>query len=275
MQRGKLIFLNGVTSTGKSTIAELIREMSCEILYTSSNDIFHDMVSVSRFDGNFWCLAAHSVIAQYHAVRGMINGGFHVVIDGMFLEREEYPHLFGKSHHTLFGEIFAGIQPVIVNLVCPPDELRRRNRVRGNRRENQSDYQLQFMAQNICPDLTLDVMTVMPDECAELILRCAGIPYALPDKARRERHRVHILEKLLFSFDAEITPTENPSLSEDASVIDTTVHTVRPDQSREIAVFLLLRGYSVYPKEYPGTILLERRTNDRLTEICRICCDCV
>lgn len=272
MRRGKLIFLNGVTSTGKSTVAEWIRDMSRDIFYTSSNDIFHGMVSWNHFDGSFWKLVAHTIAAQYHAVRGMLDGGFNVIIDGMFLDLPEYRELFGKSNIELFSEIFADYDTMTVNLTCLPEELRRRNRVRGNRGEGQSDEQLSLMTTPLEFDMTIDVMTTLPDECAELILEHAGLAYDRLPLPKRERRRAQLLYDLLKAFEITIEPSvdENASFVKYSSVMENTITVSDADSIHEIVRFLLERGYCRYPKKCSGFTALQRMKNGKVSDILRI-----
>lgn len=175
MERGKIIFLNGLTSAGKSSAAKAMRAMSGEIFYTLSNDTFHGMVSWRHFDGRYWQLVAHTITAQYYAARGMADAGFNVIIDGMLLDLDEYEQLFGMRHFDLFREIFEGFEPVTVDLVCPLDELRRRNIARGDRGENQSAEQNEMMTRPLTLDLVLDTSVLSPEECAAAILDFANI----------------------------------------------------------------------------------------------------
>lgn len=179
MERGKIIFLNGLTSAGKSSVAKAMREMSGEIFYTLSNDTFHGMVSWRHFEGRFWHLVAHTITAQYYAARGMAEAGFNVIIDGMLLDLPEYEELFGKRHYELFCGIFEGFEPITVDLICPLDELRRRNIARGDRGENQSAEQNELMTKGLSLDLVLDSSVMTPEECASAILDFAKISKAV------------------------------------------------------------------------------------------------
>lgn len=177
---GRLIFLNGVTSCGKTTVAECVKAMCSEPAYVFSNDIFHNMVSYrvyEKHESAFWHFVADTITAQYYAARGCVDAGFTVLIDGMLLDLPEYVERFGKHNMELVNEIFAGCDFTLIDLTCPAEELRRRNIARGDRGINQSDEQLSFMTKGYHADLTFDVMTVMPDETAEAILRRCGLPF--------------------------------------------------------------------------------------------------
>ena len=176
---GKVIFLNGVTSCGKTTVAECVKAMCSEPVFVFSNDIFHNMVSYRAYEKHesaFWHFVADTITAQYYAARGCADAGFTVLIDGMLLDLPEYAERFGKRNIELVNEIFRGCDFTLIDLTCSPEELRRRNIARGDRGVNQSDEQLSFMTKEYHADRTFDVMTVMPDETAEAILRCCGLP---------------------------------------------------------------------------------------------------
>ncbi len=177
---GKVIFLNGVTSCGKTSIASCMKEMCRSIIYVFSNDIFHEMVSDRAFEKHeqgYSHLIADSITAQYYAARGAADAGFTVVIDGMLLDLPEYVERFGKRNIELVRDIFAGCDFTMVNMTCPPDELRRRNISRGNRGVRQSDEQLEVMTKEFPCDINIDVMTTMPDESAAIIMRYCGLDF--------------------------------------------------------------------------------------------------
>lgn len=207
---GKLIFLNGVTSCGKTTVAECLKAMCSEPVYVFSNDIFHNMVSERAYrnhESAFWNFVADTITAQYYAARGCVDAGFTVLIDGMLLDLPEYVDRFGKRNIELVNEIFRGCDFTLIDLTCPPDELRRRNIARGDRGVNQSDEQLSFMTKEYPADLTFDVMTVMPDETAEAILRRCGLPFEkdLYPKEYNARLRRRFLTGVLRSLDVKIS----------------------------------------------------------------------
>ncbi len=178
---GRVIFLNGVTSCGKTTVAECVKAMCSEPVYVFSNDIFHNMVSQRVYEKHtsaFWHFVADTITAQYYAARGCADAGFTVLIDGMLLDLSEYVERFGKRNIELVNDIFDGCDFTLVDMTCPPDELRRRNIARGDRGVDQSDEQLSFMTKDYRADLSIDVMTVMPDESAERIMCRCGLPFA-------------------------------------------------------------------------------------------------
>ena len=44
MEKGRIIFLNGVTSSGKTSIVEALQERDEPFFYVVANDLFQEMV---------------------------------------------------------------------------------------------------------------------------------------------------------------------------------------------------------------------------------------
>jgi len=263
---GKVIFLNGVTSCGKTTVAECVKAMCSEPVYVFSNDIFHNMVSprvYEKHESAFWHFVADTITAQYYAARGCADAGFTVLIDGMLLDLPEYIERFGKRNIELVNEIFAGCDFTLIDLTCPPDELRRRNIARGDRGVNQSDEQLSFMTKEYHADLTFDVMTTMPDETAEAILNRCGLPsdrsiYPAEYNAKLRRR---FLEGVLKPYDVKITRAAVTDADGEPADIALTA------ASAEQAIAeLTARGY----EKISDTRAVRRRTDGTVRETLRI-----
>ena len=173
---GRILFLHGLTSSGKSTAARCLSRLCPTPLFLSSNDVFHEMIAGRFFRQDFWREVARTIGAQYFAVRGMAEAGFNVVIDGMGLDLPEYEALFGQRHADLVRGIFRGLDVTFIRFDCPLGELCRRNLARGDRGEFQSEDQAKRADPAFPTDLAVDMMTTFPDEAARRILAFAGIP---------------------------------------------------------------------------------------------------
>jgi len=278
---GRIIFLNGVTSCGKTTVAECIKAMCSEPVYVFSNDIFHNMVSprvYEKHENAFWHFVADTITAQYYAARGCADAGFTVLIDGMLLDLPEYVERFGKRNIELVTEIFSGCDFTLIDLTCPADELRRRNIARGDRGVNQSDEQLSFMTKSYHADLTVDVMTAMPDETAEAIMTLCGLPFAGDQYARdyNARLRRRFLEGVLKPFGVEISHVAVPDADTEPVDIALTAFpyrtvmkeltargyeqrffgsAVRRDASGRIREIVSINKNLIEPVDYLGTIV--------------------
>ena len=166
MEKGKIIFLNGVTSTGKTTLSKEIQLQLNENIYHISNDIFQNMVSVKFLEENYWKYLAEAIIMMYHTARNLSCQGINVIIDGMLLENVEL-----KSHYKMMRKIISDSPLILVEVICPLEECRKRNIERGDREEFQSYEQSKMMTKNIKYDVTVNTYLNTSEECAKEIIK--------------------------------------------------------------------------------------------------------
>ena len=166
MEKGHIIFLNGVTSAGKTSIVEALQERDDIFFYVVANDLFQEMVGDKYLRENYWKYLSEVIIMMYHSAKLYSDMGKNILIDGILVEREEI-----TPHYLRLLEILKNNPLDLVEVYCPLDVCRKRNIVRGDRYENQSDEQHKLMAKNI--EYTLRVYTSLfsADECAEIIVK--------------------------------------------------------------------------------------------------------
>lgn len=166
MNRGRIIFLNGVTSAGKTSIVEAIQERDDVFFYVVANDLFQEMVGEKYLRENYWKYLSEVIIMMYHTAKLYSDMGKNILIDGILVEREEI-----TPHYLRLLEILKNNPLDLVEVYCPLDVCRKRNIVRGDRYENQSDEQHELMAKNIEYTLRVDTSLFSADECAEIIVK--------------------------------------------------------------------------------------------------------
>lgn len=54
MNKGRIIFLNGVTSAGKTSIVEALQNRDDVFFYVVANDLFQEMVGEKFLRENYW-----------------------------------------------------------------------------------------------------------------------------------------------------------------------------------------------------------------------------
>lgn len=166
MQTGRVIFLNGVTSSGKTSMVEALQNRDDAFFYVVANDLFQEMVGEKFLREDYWKHLSDVIILMYRTARMMAERGRHVLIDGILVER---PHI--APHYERLKQIMDGIPLDVVEVFCPLDECRRRNIARGDREENQSQEQAELMAKNIAYAMRVETHLHTPEECAEEIIR--------------------------------------------------------------------------------------------------------
>jgi len=167
MKKGTIIYLNGVTSSGKSSISEALRQNFQFDFYYLSDDLFEDhIVNTPDYGADgYWEKLAEAVFMMYRTAVLFSNHGKTVVIDSMLLESPAF-----TPHYQRILEIFRDNPLKVVHVYCPLEICRQRNLLRGDRHKNQSQEQAEIMAKNVRYDLQLDTSSLSPAQCAEKII---------------------------------------------------------------------------------------------------------
>ena len=166
MEKGKIIFLNGVTSSGKTSIVEALQERRDQFFYVVANDLFQEMVGEQYLEEDYWKYLSEVIIMMYHTAKLYSDLGKNVLIDGILVERDEI-----KPHYEKLMEIMKDSPLSIVEVYCPLDICRQRNIERGDRFESQSDEQAELMSKDIKYAMRVDTSKNTPAECAEQIVK--------------------------------------------------------------------------------------------------------
>ncbi|MDX8148347.1 AAA family ATPase [Lentzea sp. BCCO 10_0061] len=156
-----IIFLNGTSSSGKSSIAaELLKVLDTPYFHLAV-DAFGAMRAVERtleLDGPAVTEVLRRTRAGFHrAVAGMAQAGNDLVVDHVLSEPWRLQDCL---------TVLDGLDVVLVGVHCPPDELERRERARGDRVPGVAAKQLQCVHQHGLYDFEVDTSTNSPLECA-------------------------------------------------------------------------------------------------------------
>ena len=165
MEKGRIIYLNGVTSAGKTSIVEAIQERDDVFFYVVANDLFQEMVGDRYLRENYWKYLSEVIIMMYHTAKLYSDMGKNVLIDGILVERDEI-----APHYRQLTEILKDNPLDLVDVYCPLEICRERNIARGDRSESQSDEQYELMAKDIAYKLRVDTSLHSAEECAEIIV---------------------------------------------------------------------------------------------------------
>ena len=165
-EKGRIIFLNGVTSAGKTSIVEALQERDDVFFYVVANDLFQEMVGEKFLREDYWKYLSEVIIMMYHTAKLYSDMGKNVLIDGILVERKEI-----KPHYQQLLEILKDNPLDLVEVYCPLEICRQRNIIRGDRYETQSEEQYQLMASDIQYSVSVDTSKNSSAECAEMIVR--------------------------------------------------------------------------------------------------------
>ena len=86
MPKGRIIYLNGVTSSGKTSIVEAMQDREDCYFYVVANDLFQEMVGERFLRENYWLHLSRVILLMYHTAKLFSDLGHDVLIDGILVE---------------------------------------------------------------------------------------------------------------------------------------------------------------------------------------------
>ena len=128
MTKGRILFLNGVTSSGKTFIVEALQERDDVFFHVVANDLFQEMVGDKYLRQDYWKYLSEVIIMMYHAAKLFSDMGKNVLIDGILVEREQI-----RPHYQQLLEIMKDSPLDIIEVYCPLEICKQRNIQRGDR----------------------------------------------------------------------------------------------------------------------------------------------
>jgi adenylylsulfate kinase/chloramphenicol 3-O phosphotransferase len=165
MEKGRIIYLNGVTSSGKTSIVDALQKRKDKFFYVAANDLFEQMIGDEYLMENYWGHLGEVIIMMYHTVKLFSDHGKNIIIDGILVERPEI-----MNHYVRMKEILKDNPLDIIEVYCPIKVCRSRNLIRGDRYEEQSEEQLRIMTKDIRYSCKVETHKHNPDECASIIM---------------------------------------------------------------------------------------------------------
>ncbi|MFD5569203.1 MULTISPECIES: chloramphenicol phosphotransferase CPT family protein [Streptomyces] len=160
-RRGLVVFLNGTSSSGKSSIAAELLRMLDEPYFHMPVDAFHAMRSGTPVPPDRLDAVLHRTWRGYHrAVAGMAAAGNNVVVDHVL------------SAEWRLEDCLSLLVPedvVFVGVHCAVDELERRERARGDRPAGLAARQVRQVHAHGVYDIECDTGVRDAHECARQI----------------------------------------------------------------------------------------------------------
>ena len=174
MEKGIIILLNGVSSSGKTTLSKAIQDTMQEPYFLMGNDLFFEMLP-DRFCQADWMEAEYQALHMMgRTARLFSDAGKHVIIDAVLLSVQK------NDPYAAIQNALAGCPVCLVHVVCPAEVLRRRERERKDRDIGQAEGQLSLLYPKDGYDLIIDTHSNTPQECAAQI--CQWVMSRYPHK---------------------------------------------------------------------------------------------
>jgi chloramphenicol 3-O phosphotransferase len=173
-----IIFLNGTSSSGKTSILKSLQEGLPDPFLDMGIDRFIFMLPKRYLKRPLWddvlgkaVQAGTSGMAlfsgMHHAIVAAAQQGNNVIADHVFVE---------KAWVDECTQLFAGMNAYLIGVRCPLEVLEQRERSRQDRTLGQARLQYDVIHQYTCYDLEVDTSILSPEECARKIIERLDAP---------------------------------------------------------------------------------------------------
>lgn len=160
MNKGKIIFLNGVSSSGKSTLAnEIVKLMPS--YYHMSIDDFDLFIEKMEDRENNHLIPVETEYFFHRTIAMFSDRGINVVVDHILHDNFTREDCFKVL--TDYPVLFVGVH-------CPLKELERREKVRGDRNIGQSKSQLEYVHKVEIYDIEVNTLLESVEENSKKII---------------------------------------------------------------------------------------------------------
>ena len=168
-----IIFINGTSSSGKTTLLKALQTKLQEPYLDMGIDRFIWMLPKRYLDRPLWDDVLGKALqsgplglvlfsGMHHAIAAAASRGNNVIADHVFVE---------KAWVDECVSLFADMNAYLIGLHCPLEVLEQRERDRKDRTLGQAKLQYDVIHTYTKYDLELDTSKLTTDECAEQIIQ--------------------------------------------------------------------------------------------------------
>ncbi|MCL4870849.1 MAG: AAA family ATPase [Anaerolineae bacterium] len=164
MTTGTIIFLNGTSSSGKSTIAQALQQMMGIPAMHVQVDTFAQMLPEGFLENAEPALrkqtAARLISGFHQAVAALAAAGNTIILDHVVPSPKWWEECM---------TLFAPFHLITVGVHCPLEELERREEARGDRHPGLARMQFEPVHQHGAYDVTVDTSQMNVEQCVQAI----------------------------------------------------------------------------------------------------------
>jgi len=172
MNIGRIIIINGTSSSGKTCIVHALQNLLAEPALEAGLDKFLWMMPERYLERPLWdevlglasCAGetGHRLVSAMHSsISGLSKMGWNVIADHVLVEPAWVKECV---------RILSDLPAYLIGVQCPLEVLEQRERSRKNRTLGQTRLQFPLIHKDIIYDLEVDTSIFSHDECARLIM---------------------------------------------------------------------------------------------------------
>ena len=169
MDKGKIIILNGTSSAGKSTLARVLQDRVSEAFFVITGDDLHEMLGRSKYVDISDEAYIQFTTAECVTAKALSDTGMNLIMDTIFLADD-------KVGLKEWVELLHDYPVLFVRVSCPLEELRRREKERGDRDIGQGESQISRLYPQDIYDIAVDNFANTNEECADKIIELLNYP---------------------------------------------------------------------------------------------------
>jgi chloramphenicol 3-O phosphotransferase len=160
MNRGNIIFLNGVSSSGKSTLSNELVKMMPNYFHISIDD-FDTFIDKMEDREKNRLIPVETEYFFHRTIAMFSDKGINLIVDHILHD------IF--TNNDCF-EVLTNYPVIFVGVHCPIEELERREKARGDRNIGLAKKQLEFVHKNEIYDIEVNTYTENAEECSKKII---------------------------------------------------------------------------------------------------------
>ena len=161
MKKGNIILLNGVSSSGKTTLARHLLKRLPDYFHYSIDDFDLVIERMEERDNNR-LIPVETEYFFHRTIAMFSDKGVNLIVD--YVIHDKYTRVDCKETLSGYPILFVGVH-------CPAAELERREKERGDRRIGLSKSQLDFVHKEEVYDIEVDTFANGLENCLERIVQ--------------------------------------------------------------------------------------------------------
>jgi chloramphenicol 3-O phosphotransferase len=188
MSAGKVIFINGTSSSGKTSILRALQSGLDEPYLEAGIDKFIWMLPERYLDRPLWedvlgradkaGVTGHGLVRGMHlAIVALSQAGLNVLADHVFVE---------PTWVEQCARLFSELPAYLIGVQCPLEVLEEREKSRKNRTLGQARLQYPVIHKYTIYDLEVDTSTLTAEQCSQAILDRIKTPPEAFERLRRQ-----------------------------------------------------------------------------------------
>jgi len=167
MKKGRILFLNGPSSVGKTTLAWELQTNAPSYWYWLPFDYFLNAVPSQLWDNNEGEGFRIAYDLHHDCIKLISDQGKDIIVDTVMYSEDSFLSIVNK---------FAEYPVIMVKVICPVEELNKRERERGDRDIGLAANQFKHMESQTKYDLIVDTHAKSTNECARSIIKLLESP---------------------------------------------------------------------------------------------------